>query len=486
MRPIFRITVTVLATIILLAANSRAGEKDPYAGIFIKETRSVKAKRERQDKIGGVPEEILKLQSLERIPPPSLDSAVEFALKAAEKAVLPLIDTTFHSGRRLIVPDDYKTVQRAIDAATSGDVVVVRPGTYYEMIVMKDGVKLVSDSTSGGDDLLTVEGMRMKLPRRTLRTIIDGSKGEVSSRGVIDFNEGLGRNTIVDGFIIQNLPKQNHHIPGHPHAVNMRGASAVIMNCLVQKNGSTGIGSHVVYADQDSEMPKRDFRWANVKHWAWGVIYHNIVKENLGLGIGFNHFSAPYVLGNEVSHNDDTELGEPTSPGMGAQHGAAPTIIGNIVHDNPGGGILSYIGEAQGAHPVDRPSHPTIMRNVVYSNGKQNPAIACDGAGTEQTPVRIVGNYIYDAGAVGIGISMQAVAVVEYNIVSGSADPGISINAATALNLNHNAVTKTNASGFLITKNAHVLEMVGNTAFWNQGPRFMLVEGARIERRREP
>ena len=486
MNSVVRIAVSVVAMVVLLAANTKAEENNSYSRKFIPEGRSERIRREKQDKFGKVPEEILKRQSIKRMEPPSIDLSITIALKAASKEASSLIDTTFHKGKRFVVPDDYKTIQNAINAAGKGDVVVVKPGIYYEMILMKDGVKLLSDSTNGGDDLEALEGARLKLPRRTLRTIIDGSRGRATSHGMIDFNDGIGRNTIVDGFTIQNLPRQNHHIPGHAHAINIRGASPVIINCLVQKNGSTGIGNHVVYADQNSYISKRDFRWANVKYKVRGVIYHSIVRENLGLGIGFNHFSAPYVLGNDVSFNNDAELGQVPSPGMGAKHGAAPKIIGNIVHDNPGGGILSKVGQPQGIHHIDRPTHPTIMKNVVYSNGKLCPAIGSYGAGSKQMPVRIIGNFIYDAGSAGIGISKQAVAVIEDNIISGSAKPGISINAATALNLNRNTVTMGNTPGFLITGDANVLEMTGNAAYWNRGPRFLLRDDARVERPQQP
>lgn len=434
-------------------------------------------RRQARDKMGGVPEEILNLQSVEKVQPPSIDAAVSVALKAAEESAQELIDKDFHKGKRIIVPDDFKTIQSAINAAAVGDIVIVRPGTYFELIEMKDGVKLVSDSARGGDELVAVEGAQLKLPRRALQTIIDGSKSKTSYHGMIDFNPGVGRKTIVDGFTIQNLPTQDHHIPGHAHSINLRGASPVIMNCYVLRNGSTGIGSHVVFSDQENKMAIRDFRWANVRHKAEGVIYHNIIRESLGLGIGCNHFSAPYILGNEVLFNTDVELGHDPSPGIGAKHGAAPTILGNVVHDNPGGGILSKVGDPQGAHHIDRPTHPIVMKNVVYRNGDVRAAISCNGAGSEQMPVRFMSNFIYDAGSVGIGVSDGAFCIVEDNMVSGTQDPGIVVNDATALKLNRNKVTGTMAPGFVFVKGATVVEMIGNAADGNMGPRFMLRGG---------
>jgi len=433
-------------------------------------------KREAQDRIGGFPDEILKLQRRESVKPPPLDDAVAAALQAAEAVARPLIDTKFHQGRHLKVPGDFPSIQGAIDAARRGDVVVVQPGTYFELLVMKDGVKLVSDAGQDGNTLVAVEGARLKLPRRTLRTILDGSKAKPSRHGMIDFGAGVGRNTIVDGFTIQNLPEQDHHIPGHAHGINVRGASPVIMNCYLRANGSTGIGNHVIYKDQDSDIAARDFRWANVEHRAEAVIYHNIIRDSLGLGIGCNHFSAPHILGNEVFHNREHTGTEPT-PGMGAKHGAAPVTIGNIVHDNPGGGILCKPGLPQGAHPIDRPAQATVERNVVYGNGEVRPAISCDGGGTMRTPVRFVGNFVYDAGLAGISLSNGAVGIVEDNLVSGSGGSGIAVSGATALKLNRNGVTGAGGPGFTIADGAKVLEMVDNVADANAGPRFLLRDG---------
>ncbi|MFQ5653934.1 MAG: right-handed parallel beta-helix repeat-containing protein, partial [Planctomycetota bacterium] len=405
-------------------------------------------------------------------PPP--DDAVKTAVAAAEEAARPLIDTGFHGGAVITVPDDHGTIQAAIDAAAAGDSVLVRAGTYHELIVMKDGVKLVSDSSGDGDELVAVRGARLRLPRRALRTIIDGSRAKPSEHGMIDFLGGVGRRTIVDGFTIQELPAQNHHEPGHAHGLNVRGASPVIMNCHIRANGSTGIGNHVVYNDQKSPIGKRDFRWENIKHQASAVIYRNIIRDNLGLGVGCNHFSTPFILGNEIFNNDDAALGEQPSPGVGAQHGAAPTIVGNIVHDNPGGGLLCKLGSSQGAHPIDRPTHAVVTRNVVYKNGSARPAIASQGGGSREMPIRFIQNFVYSSKVVGVALSDQAVGVIEANVVSDCDWAGIAVNGSTVLKLNRNQVTRTKAPGFVIAMGAVVHEMIGNAADSTQGPRFLL------------
>lgn len=441
-------------------------------------------RRKIQDNMSGIPESVIKLQSFDPIQMPSLETAVNLALTAAAKAAAPLIDTDFHkNGKTITVPDDFKSIQEAINAGTSGDSIIVKPGTYYEQLVMKDGIKLTSDASDNGNELVAVPGAsHLKLPQRTLRTIIDGSKTTPSKHGMVDFDPGVGRKSIIDGFTIQNLPMQNHHIPGHAHGLNVRGASPVITNCLIQNMGSTGIGSHVVYNDQESKVPDRDFRWDNIKHQASAVLYNNVIHSSIGLGIGCNHFSSPLILGNEVFKNSDAVLGEGPTPGIGNKHGSFATIIGNIVHDNPGGGIMAQIGERQGRHGVDRPVHPTISTNVVYDNGDKKPGISIKSGGSPETPIIISGNFVYRATAVGIGLSKSSVGIIEDNMVMHSQQPNITINNSTALKLNRNKVLGLdNSPGITIVNESVVYEMIGNAVENGESPRFMVDKKSEVK-----
>ncbi|MBW2506616.1 MAG: hypothetical protein JRD19_06075, partial [Deltaproteobacteria bacterium] len=77
-----------------------------------RQSRSDRKKREMMDRLGGLPPEILALQSNEMVQIPTIDDAVKIALAAAEEAALPLIDTKFHiNGKTITVPDDYQSIQ---------------------------------------------------------------------------------------------------------------------------------------------------------------------------------------------------------------------------------------------------------------------------------------------------------------------------------------------------------------------------------------
>jgi parallel beta-helix repeat protein len=61
-------------------------------------------------------------------------------------AVFPVLGIPMNvSAETIIVPDDYPTIQEAIDAAWPWDTVYVRAGTYYENLVMVDGINLVGE-----------------------------------------------------------------------------------------------------------------------------------------------------------------------------------------------------------------------------------------------------------------------------------------------------------------------------------------------------
>jgi pectin methylesterase-like acyl-CoA thioesterase len=47
--------------------------------------------------------------------------------------------------RNIVVPDDYPTIQEAINAASYGDTIFVKEGTYYEHITISKSISLVGE-----------------------------------------------------------------------------------------------------------------------------------------------------------------------------------------------------------------------------------------------------------------------------------------------------------------------------------------------------
>ena len=67
------------------------------------------------------------------------------ALVLSLTIIVPLVpritvQTVWSSPVTIVVPDDYSTIQAAINAAATGDTVFVRNGTYYEHVTIDKSI----------------------------------------------------------------------------------------------------------------------------------------------------------------------------------------------------------------------------------------------------------------------------------------------------------------------------------------------------------
>ena len=77
------------------------------------------------------------------------------------------------------VPDDYSTIQAAIDASAYGDTVLVSAGRYYENITLKSGVKV----RGAGRDITYLNGMHSG----SVVTAVDVTSAEFSGFWVYSY-----------------------------------------------------------------------------------------------------------------------------------------------------------------------------------------------------------------------------------------------------------------------------------------------------------
>ncbi len=372
------------------------------------------------------------------------------------------------------VPSDHKTIQGALDAAHSGDAVLVSAGTYKERIVLKPGVML----KSAGDDTKGELGLK-----RAEATIIDGENGKGAGVTMAD-------GATLDGFTVTNVgayedstwkkhyatqgEEQSHEHIGSPGTagVAITGVSCFVRNNVVHHIGYTGIAITGVKGKPCSPLVENNVCYRNMgggigsMHGSTALIQNNTCFENFYAGIGHDNAS-PLVVGNECYGNIRAGIGisEESKPivrgnkcyqnrraGIGIRTGAEtrPLIENNECYDNDMAGIgireeaepvirnnkcyrnkLAGIGSRQGARP-------TIIGNECYENGEAGIGQQSDACTT------IISNYCHHNKASGIGFAacQHGESTVANNRLIDNAQVAVGINSGWKVSLTGNELSR--------------------------------------------
>ncbi len=115
------------------------------------------------------------------------------------------------------VPGDAPTIQAGIDAATSGDTVLVADGTYLENLEF--GAHDITLASTGGASVC----------------IIDGSNGAAEMLTTVYIRNGQTNATVLDGFTIRNGDTGTR---GEAGGITCLDVSPVIRNCVIEQNRS--------------------------------------------------------------------------------------------------------------------------------------------------------------------------------------------------------------------------------------------------------
>ncbi len=271
----------------------------------------------------------------------------------------------------LRVPEDHASIQAAIDAASSGDTVLVSAGTYRERVKLRPGVVLRS---AGGDE-------RGKLGlARAERTIIDGRDQEPGADGSVPGVE-MAERAVLDGFTITGVGKyddkewQRHFATrGEEQSYEMIGRirqPGILVpgvTCVVESNIVHHVGDNGV-----------EIRGEPGKRCAPRVV-RNVAYRNMGGGIGSTGGSSAVIEENTCFENFYAGIG---------QDGASPILIANVCYGN----IRAGIGIGDGAQPI-------VRGNKCYGNRRAGIGIR---SGPKHRPI-VEDNECRENGMAGIGV----------------------------------------------------------------------------------
>ncbi len=268
-------------------------------------------------------------------------------------------NTLFAQGK-LHVPSQFGTIQKGIDAADTGDTVLVAPGTYHENINFK-GKAVVVKSEAGAEN-----------------TIIDGTQ----SGSVVAFKSGEDTTSVISGFTITNgkaiygagiycdngsSPKiVNNEIKENlitetsgsgGSGVFIQGGHAIVKGNIIRNNNSGGDGGGLHIKDTENILVERNIIRDNIAKAAGGMliyggeniqIFRNLIIGNRsnGTGGGIHCLAQSGIISNNTIDSNSSGLGW-QGGGIYFNWVAEVIVRNNIITNNlVGGGIRGESGKS--------------------------------------------------------------------------------------------------------------------------------------------
>ncbi|MCI5165050.1 MAG: hypothetical protein D3903_02905 [Candidatus Electrothrix sp. GM3_4] len=236
-----------------------------------------------------------------------------------------------------IVPDEYPTIQSALDAAEVNDQIIVNAGVYKENIIIDKVVDLL------GVGWPVIDG---------------GGKDNNEATVFICYLDNMTSGK-MQGFVVTG---GGTGIFGH--GLQILNSSPEIFNNRIRGNKHVGIGVHGHKRFTEKTKIHNNFIFDNaigVSHGlgTYGQIYDNTIYNNKVTGIGVRGLSKPILRGNTIYNN---------YVGIGVREEAYPQISDNEIHDNIIG-IAINPGTANAVY-AEEESRIQIKNNSVRRNSQ--------------------------------------------------------------------------------------------------------------------
>jgi plastocyanin len=282
---------------------------------------------------------------------------------------------------KLIVPDDYRRIQAAVDAARSGTTIVVRPGRYREQVLVETpnlvirGVDRFRSVLDGRDALqtgITVTADRVSIRNLTIRNY--------SVNGIL-LEE-------VDNYTVERVDS----IKNRAFGIHATGShDGVIRDSFVWGSGDAAVHVSSCFAC-GALVDNVRAQMSYMGYWGegtTGVIIRDSIFRRNGVGIVSASAATPipsggtFIYANKVASNNITtvppagfsnEFGVPFGTGVWLAGARNDTVQSNVIESHDRYGILVSSGFDAAVDPVNN----RVTTNTLTSTGID---LAYDGTG---------------------------------------------------------------------------------------------------------
>jgi len=221
-----------------------------------------------------------------------------------------------------VVPDQYATIQAAIDAANAGDTVLVKAGMYHEALRFKEGIELRGENRD--------------------TTIVRFSSPPTGVVGQDHYDipleiRGCANGTILNiGFEQERSDERTNENIWMADAIELFDSSIAIENCRAQSEAGAGIlisGTKSAPTLLRNECRQNKQSGISFEHGARGKAENNVCEENQYAGIiARGAGTSPELVNNQCRGNELT--------GLLFKQGAQGKAENNVCEQNKQDGIL--------------------------------------------------------------------------------------------------------------------------------------------------
>ncbi|MDP8240673.1 MAG: T9SS type A sorting domain-containing protein [Candidatus Hatepunaea meridiana] len=257
----------------------------------------------------------------------------------------------FHQPHIIDVPDDFETIQAAIDAAQDSDTVLVSSGTYVENINFEGKAITVASLILTTGDIAYIDS-----------TIIDGNEDGC----VVKFDNEEDSTSVLQGFTLTN------GVQDYGGGIDIRdNANPVLIDLLITGNSAEEYGGGIYCTWRSRPLIERVTITGN--------------RASAGGGIGIAHLAHPRLVNCIIKDNEVNGFGG----GVFAAHGEGECTLeyvevsGNSAYQ--GGGV--YL--ANSLH--------NVFSNVLISGNTADEVggIVLAGAGESYSEAALINSIIY-------------------------------------------------------------------------------------------
>ncbi len=317
-----------------------------------------------------------------------------------------LLSADSSDGAVHFVPDDFPSIQGAINASANSDTIIVRSGTYVENLDFLGKAITVRSEFGPGT------------------TVIDGNQAGT----VVTFQSGEGSNSVIDGFTITNGSGTVFGSFGFKYGGGIFcnwSSSPLIQNNIISGNSAKNHGGGISCVNYSNPMIANNTVINNMSEYGAGIdcfyyssptITGTTVQGNtagaLGGGIQFTDHCSPAISGSTIKENFASKGGGISCGMVSVSQISGNTISGNTAIDD-GGGVYCYY------------SNPVLSQNTITENtAARGAGLFCSSVcSPEIVDNTIFGNTALDSGG-GICCWSYVSPVISNNTIAENAALG--------------------------------------------------------------